>query len=103
MTIEVALIFILGLLSGLIITWLFELVLKTNKKLRKIYYQPHKIFFGYHIHHSTYSFLPFAWSIILFLQNQKLSALFAIGFAVGIIAMHTISDRRFVFIEKQIL
>ncbi len=98
---EIILIFIEGLLSGLIVTWLFELVLKTNKKLREKYYQHHKIFFGYHIHHSAYSFLPFVWSIILFSQNQKLSALFALGTAVGIIVMHTISDSKFVFIEKQ--
>ncbi|MDO8486266.1 MAG: hypothetical protein Q7S77_01025 [Candidatus Staskawiczbacteria bacterium] len=90
-----------GLLCGLVITWLFELVLKTNKKLREKYYTRHNIFFGYHIHHSTYSFLPLIWSVILFLQNQKSPALFAVWFAVGIIIMHTISDRRFVFIEKQ--
>ena len=98
---EIILIFISGLLCGLTVTWIFELFLKTNKELRKKYYQPHKIFFGYHIHHSTYSFLPLIWSIILLLQNQKLSALFTVGFAIGIIVMHTISDRRFVFIEKQ--
>lgn len=98
---EIILIFIVGLSCGLIITWLFELVLKTNKKLREKYYQPHKIFFGYHIHHSTYSFLPLIWSIVLFSQNKKLPALFVLGTAVGIVVMHTISDRRFVFIEKQ--
>ena len=101
MIIEVALIFIGGLLSGLIITWLFELVLKTNKKLKAKYYSSHKIYFGYHIHHSCFSFPVIIWSIILFLQNKKSSALFAIGFAIGIIVMHTISDKRFVFIDKQ--
>ena len=98
---EIVIIFIKGLLLGLVLTWLFELVLKTNKKLRKIYYQPHKIFFGYHIHHSTYSFLPLIWSIVLLFQNKTIFALFYFGIAIGIIVMHTISDKRFVFIEKQ--
>lgn len=94
-------IFIGGLLCGLVITWLFELVLKTNKKLKEKYYSPYKIYFGYHIHHSCFSFPVIILSIILFWQNQKTSALFAIGLALGIIIMHTISDGRFVFIDKQ--
>ena len=98
---KIALIFAGSLLCGLIITWLFELTLKTNKKLREKYYTRHNIIFGYHVHHSTYGLLTLALSIILLLQNQKLSALFAAGFSVGIIIMHTISDRRFVFIDKQ--
>lgn len=98
---EAVLIFIKGLLWGILITWLFEFVLKTNKKLKAKYYSPHKVYFGYHIHHSCFSFPVIVWSIVLFFQNQKLSAVFALGIAVGIIAMHTISDRRFVFIDKQ--
>ena len=97
----IILIFIGGLLFGLIITRLFELVLKTNKKLRERYYTRHNIFWGYHIHHSCFSFPVIILSIILFWQNQKISALFTIGLAVGIIVMHTISDGRFVFINKQ--
>ncbi len=95
------LIFMWGLLCGLIATWLFELVLKTNKNLRKKYYTRHNVVFGYHIHHSCFSFPVIILAIILFLQNQKLSALFAVGFTVGIVVMHTISDRKFVFIDKQ--
>ena len=98
---EIISIFIVGLLCGLVITWLFELVLKTNKKLKEKYYSPYKICFGYHIHHSCFSFPVIILSIVLFLQNQKISALFTLGIAVGIIIMHTISDGRFVFIENR--
>jgi len=92
---------ILGIVCGLVITWMFELVLKTNKKLREKYYTHHKIFWGYHIHHSSYSFPVIIASVVLFLQNRMMSSVFVLGIAAGIIIMHTISDGRFVFIDKQ--
>ncbi len=98
---QIILISLIGLLSGLFITWLFELVLKTNKKLRNKYYKHHEIFFGYHIHHSTFGLLFIFLSIILFLTDQKISAVFTFWLGIGIIILHTISDGRFVFIEKQ--
>ncbi len=98
---EIALIFIKGILWGIFVTWLFELVLKTNKNLREKYYTRNNIIFGYHIHHSTYGLLVFILSIILFILGKIILALSVVGFAIGIIIMHTISDRRFVFIEKQ--
>lgn len=101
MIMEIILIFIKGLLFGITITWLFELVLKTNKILKAKYYSPHKVYFGYHVHHSCFSFPVIIWSIVLFFQNQKLYALFILGIAIGIIVMHTISDKRFVFIDRQ--
>lgn len=90
-----------GLFFGLFVTWLFELVLKTNKRLRARYYRHHEIFFGYHIHHSTYGILTFILSIIFLNLGEIIPALFFIGFSLGIIIMHTISDGKFVFIEKQ--
>ena len=100
---KVILLFSIGLILGMILCFLFELVLKTNKKLRNRYYVHHAIHFGYHIHHSTYGLLFFAISIILFLMSQKTLALAFVAFGLGIIAMHTISDpgRRIIFIEKQ--
>jgi len=94
-------IFLIGLLFGMVITRLFEFILKTNKNLRNKYYKHHKIFWGCHIHHSTYGILFIVISIILFLINQKTSALFWLALGIGIIIIHTISDRRFIFIEKQ--
>ncbi len=94
-------IFLIGSLLGMVITRLFEFILKTNKNLRNKYYKHHEIFWGYHIHHSTYGILFIVISIILFFINQEISALFWAAFGIGVIIVHTISDRRFIFIEKQ--
>lgn len=86
---------------GLIGTWLFEQVLKINKKLRKRYYQRHEIILGYHTHHSVYGIIfIFAGIVLFFVGSQDLS-LFLIMSGLGIIAMHTLSSGRLVFIEKQ--
>ena len=94
------LLFSIGLLLGMIATWMFELILLTNKKLRNRYYRHNAIFFGYHVHHSTYGLLAFCLSAVLFFTNQE-SALFWLSSGLGIIVVHTISDGKFVFIEKQ--
>ena len=91
----------MGLLAGVVATLIFELILKTNKKLKDRYYRHHEIFWGYHIHHSMYGLMSIIASIILFLAEYKTDALFYFSFGIGIIAEHTISDGRFVFIEKQ--
>ncbi len=101
MIIEVILIFTRGLLRGILITWLFEFVLKTNNKLREKYYRHHEVLFGYHVHHSTYGLLGLILSIFLFMAGRVEESLFTASFSLGIIFMHTISDKRFVFIEKQ--
>lgn len=98
---NIFLLFLIGFLLGIIATWLFEVVLKTNKKLKNRYYRHHEILFGYHVHHSLYGILFIIISIILFFQNQKQAALFWLAFGIGIIILHTISSGRFVFIEKQ--
>ena len=90
-----------GFAWGIIVTWLFELVLKTNKKLRDRYYRRHATLFGYHAHHSTYGLLAFMISIIFFLYGQTTYSIFTFWLGIGIILMHTLSDGRFVFIEKQ--
>ncbi len=92
---------LIGLLLGIILTWLFELVLKNNKKLHKKYYEHHKLFWGYHIHHSTYGLASIIISLVLFLLNERSVDMFYLAFGIGIIIQHTISDGKFVFIEKQ--
>jgi len=100
---EKVFIFLFGLLFGIALTWLFELTLKTNKKLRARYYKKHAIILGYHIHHSTYGLLSFLVSIIFSLIPEIPMALFIASFGLGIITMHTISDpkNRIVFIERE--
>jgi hypothetical protein len=91
--------FLFGLLGGILLTWLFELILKTNKKLKQKYYTHHQIFLGHHVHHSIYGLIFILVSIILFFNHQPESAVFCTGTGFGIILQHTVSDRRFVFID----
>jgi hypothetical protein len=90
-----------GFLLGLFVTLLFEFVLKSNRKLRNRYYRHHEILFGYHVHHSTFGLLAIVISLLLFMGHQQTHAIFIFWFGVGIIVLHTISDGKFVFIEKQ--
>lgn len=94
-------VFLIGGILGLLATVLFEAVLKSNKKWRHNYYQHHKLFWGYHIHHSSYGLISIAASLILFFINERSMDAFFLAFGLGIIIQHTISDGRFVFIEKQ--
>lgn len=89
-----------GLLLGIAATWLFEQILKINKNLRNRYYKRHKIILGYHTHHSTYGLLLNLASIVLSFSQPEV-AIFCSAFGIGIIAMHTLSSGRLVFIEKE--
>lgn len=93
--------FILNLIIGTLATWVFELILKTNKKLRDRYYKRHEILFGYHVHHSTIGLVVITVGGVAFLSNRPTIALGMAGFGIGIIIMHTISLKRFVFAEKE--
>jgi hypothetical protein len=93
-------IFLFGLLGGILLTWIFELVLKTNKKLKHRYYMHHEIIFGYHVHHSVYGLIFLLVSLIYFFSHQTVSFIFCVGMGVGIILEHTVSERRFVFVNK---
>lgn len=90
-----------GFFAGVVATWLFELVLKSNKKLRNRYYRHHEILFGYHVHHSTYGLMAIIAAVILFAFHQDLDATLLLWFGIGVIVMHTFSDGRFIFVEKQ--
>jgi len=98
---NIALIFLVNILMGVIVTRVFELILKTNKKLRDRYYRRHEILFGYHVHHSAIGLVIIALGGIVFLTDRPSMALGMAGFGIGIIIMHTISSRRFVFAEKE--
>jgi hypothetical protein len=90
-----------GVITGLIITYIFEFILKHNRKLRDRYYRHHEILFGFHLHHSLYGLLAIFVSIYLFFSNNISPAIFVSSMGIGIIALHTITSKRFVFIERQ--
>ncbi len=92
--------FLTATFIGVLITIVFEFILQTNKKLRDKYYRRHKILFGYHVHHSTVGLLMVVLGLLLF-TSHAVAAFNSIGLGVGIIIMHTISSKRFVFIEKE--
>lgn len=93
--------FFTNIVMGIMATWIFELILQTNKKLRDRYYRRHEVLFGYHVHHSTIGLIVIALSGVLFILYGAPIALGAAGFGIGIIVMHTISSKRFVFIERE--
>ena len=98
---SITLLFFESIAIGIIITFIFELILKSNKKLRERYYVRHEILFGYHVHHSTIgAFLVIGGGPLLFFQGTT-SYLIIAGIGLGIIIQHTLSSRRFVFIEKE--
>jgi len=92
---------IMGLVGGIAATWLFEQILKTNKKFRKKYYEHPKFFWGYRIHHSTYGLVFIALNVALFFMDKKPNDLIYTAIGMGIIIMHTLSEGKFIFIEKQ--
>lgn len=93
--------FLTATFVGVLLTLIFEFVLKTNKKLRDRYYRRHEILFGYHVHHSTIGLLLIVLGVLLFLSDEPGVALKIIGIGMGVIIMHTISSGRFVFVEKE--
>lgn len=87
---------------GIAITWIFEYILKTNHVLREKYYKQNNIIFGYHVHHSNYGIALFVSALITLKLNYPTAPLVLFGMGIGIIIMHTISEKKFVFIDKQI-
>jgi len=91
---------LIGIISGIATTLLFEFILKTNKKLRNRYYRHHEILFGYHVHHSIYGLFFIIAGVVFYFNKNISDALFYISFGIGIIIQHTLSSQKFVFIEK---
>jgi len=92
---------LVSIIVGLIITWAFEYILKTNKRLRNKYYTHSNVILGYHVHHSNYGIALFVSSLISYLLGHPDAPIVLFGMGIGIILMHTISEKRFVFIDKQ--
>ena len=92
---------LMGLVFGLLLTLMFEFFLKTNKRLRRKYYWHHNIFLGYHTHHSIYGLFFIAIGITLYFMENTSAFLFFVLTGIGVIIVHTISDGRFIFFEKQ--
>ncbi len=92
---------LLSILTGLAITWIFEYILETNKSLRNKYYKHKEIILGYHIHHSNYGLALFAASLITYYLGYANASLILFGLGIGIILMHTISEKKLVFIDRQ--
>ena len=92
--------FLFWVVAGMFATWIFEFILKTNKSLRHRYYKLHSDFLGFHLHHSLYGILFVLFSFVLFDTKYENWFLYT-AFGVGIIAMHTISEKQFIFIEKE--
>jgi len=93
--------FLISLISGLLATLLFETILKTNHRFRQKYYKNNNIVFGLHFHHSIYGVFCIVISMLLFLISEINLSLIFIAFGIGIILMHTISERRFIFVERR--
>ncbi len=53
---------------------------------------------GYHIHHSVFGVLAILIGAAATIRHLK-SAWYLVGIGVGIIAMHTLTDGRFIFLE----
>ena len=94
-------ILLLSILTGLAITWIFEYILETNKILRNKYYKHKEVILGYHIHHSNYGLALFFAAFITHTLDYPTAPLVLFGMGIGIILMHTISEKKLVFIDRQ--
>ncbi len=84
--------FLLGIVFGIIFTVIYELIYNLIKRRRKGKELLLTIK-GYHIHHSSLGLIPIILDIFF-------KTYYLIGFGVGIIIWHTISEKKFVFIDK---
>jgi hypothetical protein len=91
--------FIFGLIIGIVFTYILELILQSNKKLRQEFWEHHKPIFGYHFHHSVFG-IPLIIVGLYFIYNPVFNGLFLIGIGLGIIVWHNYTARHFIFIEK---
>ncbi len=91
---------ITGFLWGLIPFGLLEVMGWKVPFIRRNFYEnPKHLVFGYHIHHSVLGILSIVWGIYS-LFSKSGNPYFLIGLGLGIIVIHTIADKRLVFIER---
>lgn len=91
--------FIFWLFIGMTSTLIFEKIILSNKRLKNEFWDNPKTVFGYHFHHSTLGLILLIIGIIIFLYGSTLGVSLA-GFGLGIIIVHTYTDRELIFIEK---
>ncbi|MBI5614350.1 hypothetical protein HY947_05470 [Candidatus Gottesmanbacteria bacterium] len=88
----------IGFIFGFLVFTAIEALLSRNKVLRKKYWDNPRLVYGYHIHHST-------WGLLLIIIGLAIKDSHVgqglIGLGIAIIIVHTLFDRRFIFIEKQ--
>lgn len=93
--------FINGLSLGSVLTFFFERRLyQEGHRIKRWFNDDRKPIFGYHFHHSAAGLIILIIGLCYLLVNKS-HALFLIGMGLGIIAVHTDSERRLVFIEKE--
>lgn len=82
----------LGFISGFVIFFLIDQICLHVGFLKKRLWDNPITFFGLHVHHSFFGL------VITLLGLVRLP--FLIGFGLGMIIEHTITDKKLVFIEK---
>jgi hypothetical protein len=88
---------VLGIGVGILVTFTLEQVLQRNKRLRNEFWEYHKPILGFHVHHSTFGIPVILLGLSLFPRKESF---LLIGIGLGIIIMHTITSREFIFIER---
>lgn len=91
--------FLIGLAFGSVFTVLVEIFLIYIPFFRKYVVTNPRLVFGYQIHHSTLGLIIVLLGLILLLLGKSGGSM-VVGFGIGMILVHTISDGRFIFIEK---
>jgi len=87
---------LLSIFVGIAVTFGLEFIFVSNKKFKNTFWDHPVTIYGYKIHHSTYGLLFIALGLIF--SGLRI---FLIGLGLGVIIAHTISDKRFVFVEKR--
>jgi len=91
--------FILWLLVGITATNLLEWILKSNKTIREKYWDHSIPVLGYHLHHSCLGLVLLVIGLLLVLRGDSRGTS-CLGFGLGLILVHTFTDKKLVFVEK---
>ncbi len=81
-----------GFCSGFLFSFIWEFVTMNILKTGKYAYVG-----GFHFHHSLFGLVAFLLTLVY--KNDYVKVVFFIGFGVGVITQHTITDR-LVFISR---
>lgn len=92
--------FWLAFLIALVGTSIFEYMIQHNGYLRDRLWENHLVIMGYHFHHSMYGLLSLMVATYRWFLDKPHAAFF-LGVGIGIILMHTITEKAFVFMERE--